>query len=394
MAKTNISPASESVRSFFASCPEMLFIAGLDGELVVCSDTLRQSLGLAPDQETSLTALAHPDDREAVAASLARLKGGGDPVQIDVRWQNGRGAYATLSYSARRSPEGDVVHGSLRPAAGAANGDARTAKLKGALLDCIANQVDMAVWAINPEGTFVYHDGKGVEKAGIRRGQLLGQNLFEVYSAAPEIIEGVNRALAGEEMHIYSGVHDLHWESWFSPVRGGDGRVEMVAGLTFNVTELRTTEEELRSKLLQIEKQQEVIRNLSTPIIEVWSGVLTLPLVGVVDSMRTADVMDALLTRIVDQQARYAILDLTGVNMVDSSVASNIIQLVTAIRLLGAEGIVAGIKPNVAQTMVSLGLDLSQIPTQRNLRAALAFCIQGMSREQQKQPPAGRPATG
>ncbi|AUX48876.1 anti-anti-sigma factor [Sorangium cellulosum] len=367
----------------------MLFIAGLDGELVHCSDAMRRSLGLAPDHETSLTALAHPEDREAVAASLAQLKGGGDPVQIDVRWQDGRGAYATLSYSARRSQEGDAVHGSLRPAAG----DARTARLKGELLDCIANQVDMAVWAIDREGTFIYHDGKGVEKAGIRRGELVGKNIFEAYRAAPEITEGVQRALAGEEMHIYSGVHGLHWESWFSPVRI-DGRVEMVAGLTFNVTELRMAEEELRAKLLQIDKQQEVIRNLSTPIIEVWSGVLTLPLVGVVDSMRTADVMDALLTRIVDQQARYAILDLTGVNMVDSSVASNIIQLVTAIRLLGAEGVVAGIKPNVAQTMVSLGLDLSQIPTQRNLRAALAFCIQGMSREQQRQPPAGKPSPG
>ncbi|WP_437949432.1 STAS domain-containing protein [Sorangium sp. So ce296] len=384
------SPATESIRSFFASCPEMLFVAKLDGELLHCTDSLRQAVGLAPDQETSLLALAHSEERDAVEATLARLRSGGDPVQLDVRVQDGRGAYAPMSYSLRRSPEGDAIHGSLRRVAGGTTDGASTARMKAKLLDCIADQMDIGVWAVDPQGTFIYHDGKGIEQAGVKRGALLGMDVFQVY-AGTEIAENLKQALTGKQMHAYNSAHDMHWESWFSPVFDADGAIQMVAGLTLNITELRRAEDDVRNKLMQIQRQQEVIRNLSTPIIEVWDGVLTLPLVGVVDSMRTADVLDALLTRIVDKQARYAILDLTGVDIVDSSVASNLIQLVTAIRLLGAEGVVAGIKPNVAMTMVQLGLDLSQIPTQRNLRAALAFCIGMMNGEQQKQAHAQKP---
>jgi rsbT co-antagonist protein RsbR len=203
-------------------------------------------------------------------------------------------------------------------------------------------------------------------------------NVFDVYAADAPTIRIMRQAIAGEEVHGFAGGHGMHWETWCTPVRGSDGNVELVAGLTLNITERRKAEEELRARLMQIDKQQEVIRSLSTPIIEVWDGVLTLPLVGVVDSTRTGEVMDALLARISDTQARFAILDLTGVDMVDSRVAGHVVGLVAAIRLLGAEGIVAGIKPNVAQAMVALGLDLSQIPTQRNLRAALAFCLRRM----------------
>ncbi|EYF05101.1 RsbR, positive regulator of sigma-B [Chondromyces apiculatus DSM 436] len=118
-----------------------------------------------------------------------------------------------------------------------------------------------------------------------------------------------------------------------------------------------------------------------TPIIEVWDGVLTLPMFGILDSMRTSEVMDNLLDRITTNSSRFAILDMTGVEVVDTGVAGYLIQLVNAIRLLGAEGIVAGIRPTVAQTMITLGADLSQITTHRNLRAALGYCIRAMSKE-------------
>ncbi len=136
-----------------------------------------------------------------------------------------------------------------------------------------------------------------------------------------------------------------------------------------------------------------MIRDLSTPIIEVWDGVLTLPMVGTVDSVRTAEVMDSLLAQIVEKRARFAILDLTGVEVVDTRVASHLIQLIQAIRLLGADGIVTGIQPTVAQTMVALGVDLSQLNTQRNLRAALNYAIRAMTSAQGASSAAG-PAPG
>jgi len=147
--------------------------------------------------------------------------------------------------------------------------------------------------------------------------------------------------------------------------------------------ELQRTEQELRDKLSLIERQQHELRALATPIIQVWDGVLTLPMIGVLDSARTAEVMDTLLEAIVRTGSRFAILDLTGVELVDTKTASYLLDLVAAIRLLGAEGIVAGIRSTVAQTIVSLGLDLVNITTLGNLRAALQYCIRRMSNERE-----------
>jgi rsbT co-antagonist protein RsbR len=152
-----------------------------------------------------------------------------------------------------------------------------------------------------------------------------------------------------------------------------------VIGFTLDISDAKQAEEELRVKLALIEQQQQVIRDLSTPILEVWSGVLALPMVGVVDSVRVSEVTEALLSRIVEKGARFAILDLTGVEVVDTKVAGHLVSIISAIRLLGAEGIVTGIQPTVAQTMFALGLDLSSVVTRANLRAGLGFCIRQMA---------------
>ncbi|HSO00684.1 MAG TPA: STAS domain-containing protein, partial [Candidatus Nanopelagicales bacterium] len=130
-----------------------------------------------------------------------------------------------------------------------------------------------------------------------------------------------------------------------------------------------------------IERQQEVIRNLETPILQVWDRVLTLPMIGVVDSRRAARVMDDLLAAVVRGRARFALLDLTGVDIVDTSTANHLIGMIRAVRLLGAEGIITGIRPDVAQTIVSLGVDLSSIVTVATLRDGLSLAIKRMSRE-------------
>ncbi|MFY0541418.1 STAS domain-containing protein [Nannocystis pusilla] len=131
----------------------------------------------------------------------------------------------------------------------------------------------------------------------------------------------------------------------------------------------------MRAKLDLIERQQEVIRQLSTPIIEVWDGVITLPIVGLVDTVRTAEIMDNLLQAVTRTRARFAILDLTGVEVVDTGTASHLIRMIQAIRLLGAEGILTGIHPTIAQTIVSLGVDLTRVAVFGKLRDALVFCL-------------------
>ncbi|HYU31474.1 MAG TPA: STAS domain-containing protein [Thermoanaerobaculia bacterium] len=130
---------------------------------------------------------------------------------------------------------------------------------------------------------------------------------------------------------------------------------------------------ELEAKLETIEMQQAAIRELSTPIIEVWTGVLCLPVVGVVDSQRSAEMTETLLETIVAKQARTAIVDITGIDVMDTKTADHFIKMARAVRLLGAECVISGINPGIAQTLTHIGVDLTGVRTMRNLRDALQF---------------------
>lgn len=132
---------------------------------------------------------------------------------------------------------------------------------------------------------------------------------------------------------------------------------------------------ELEAKLETIEMQQAAIRELSTPIIEVWGGVLCLPVVGVVDSQRSAEMTETLLETIVAKQARMAIVDITGIDVMDTKTADHFIKMARAVRLLGAECIVSGINPGIAQTLTHIGVDLTGVRTLRSLRDALQLYL-------------------
>jgi len=124
-----------------------------------------------------------------------------------------------------------------------------------------------------------------------------------------------------------------------------------------------------------IERQQQELLELSTPVVKLWDDVLALPIIGTLDSARTQIVMESLLTRIADMEAQIAIIDITGVPTVDTLVAQHLIKTVTAIRLMGAECIVSGVRPQIAQTIVHLGVHLGNLPTKANLADALALAL-------------------
>jgi len=124
-----------------------------------------------------------------------------------------------------------------------------------------------------------------------------------------------------------------------------------------------------------IHRQQEEMLELSTPVVKLWDGVLALPMIGTLDSQRTQVVMESLLQRIVDTGSEIAIIDITGVPTVDTLVAQHLLKTVTAIRLMGADAIISGVRPQIAQTIVHLGLDLQGIVTKANLADALALAL-------------------
>jgi len=164
------------------------------------------------------------------------------------------------------------------------------------------------------------------------------------------------------------------WLHNFVSLREIDG-TDIVGGFLFNVTERKEAEVNLKDKLRIIEEQQSAIQKLSTPIIEVWEGVLTVPILGVVDEQRAEQLMYTLLESVSRTACNYTIIDLTGVDAVDTRTASHLMKIVRAVQLLGAQSIVVGIRPEVAQTIVALGADLSSIVTLATLRQALLMCM-------------------
>lgn len=130
-----------------------------------------------------------------------------------------------------------------------------------------------------------------------------------------------------------------------------------------------------RSREEVIKRQQEELLELSTPVVKLWDGVLALPMIGTLDSQRTQVVMESLLQRIVDTGSEIAIIDITGVPTVDTLVAQHLLKTVTAIRLMGADCIISGVRPQIAQTIVHLGLDLQGIVTKASLADALALAL-------------------
>ncbi|MEZ4728109.1 MAG: STAS domain-containing protein [Caldilineaceae bacterium] len=139
---------------------------------------------------------------------------------------------------------------------------------------------------------------------------------------------------------------------------------------------LYTTELYQQSREEIIQRQQEEMMELSTPVVELWDGILALPLIGTLDSMRTQIIMENLLQRIVETGSTIAIIDITGVPTVDTLVAQHLLKTVAAARLMGADCIISGIRPQIAQTIVHLGVELNDVITKATLAAAFTVALQ------------------
>jgi rsbT co-antagonist protein RsbR len=152
---------------------------------------------------------------------------------------------------------------------------------------------------------------------------------------------------------------------------------------------LYTAEAYIKSREETIRRQQEEMLELSTPVVKLWDGILALPLIGTLDSARTQVVMESLLESIVQTNSQVAIIDITGVPTVDTVVAHHLLKTVTAARLMGADCIISGVRPQIAQTIVHLGINLLDITTKATLSDAFALAMKraGLTvvRQQNKQ---------
>jgi rsbT co-antagonist protein RsbR len=139
---------------------------------------------------------------------------------------------------------------------------------------------------------------------------------------------------------------------------------------------LLTTEASITAREELITRQQQELMELSTPVVKLWDGILALPIIGTLDSARTQVVMENLLQTVVATNSRFAIIDITGVPTVDTLVAQHLLKTITAARLMGAECIISGVRPQIAQTIVHLGINLEDVMTRANLSDAFGLALQ------------------
>jgi rsbT co-antagonist protein RsbR len=167
----------------------------------------------------------------------------------------------------------------------------------------------------------------------------------------------------------------------FAQLRKACRDAESLASETWTVTVLLdamglyTTEVYLKSREEIIRHQQEELLELSTPVVKLWDGILALPVIGTLDSARTQVLMESLLEAIVKTNSRVTIIDITGVPTVDTVVAQHLLKTITAARLMGADCIISGVRPQIAQTIVHLGINLSDVTTKATLAGAFKVAL-------------------
>ncbi|WP_438024172.1 STAS domain-containing protein [Sorangium sp. So ce233] len=208
---------------------------------------------------------------------------------------------------------------------------------------------------------------------GLDARELIGRSHYEVFPDVPEHWKAIHqRCLAGasegndEEPFLRSDGH-VEWGMWkIFPWYTATGEIGGIMLFTEVITKRKQLEDQLRM-------QAKTLLELSAPIVPLSQGVLVLPLVGALDAVRAQQMMENLLGKVVERQARVAIIDVTGVPHIDTTSASALLQVARAVRLLGAQVVLTGIRPEVAQAIVGLDIDLAGIVTRRDLQSGIAF---------------------
>ena len=236
---------------------------------------------------------------------------------------------------------------------------------------------DYAIVMLDPGGHVASWNAGAERFKGYRAEEIIGQHFSCFYPA-----EAVQRGLPEQELQAAAKDGRFEDEGWrvrkdgekfwanviISALRDKDGTLRGFSKVTRDLTERKQAEE-------QIQQQSREIMELSTPVMQVWQGVVVAPLIGSLDSNRTQQFMERLLNRIVETNSPVALVDITGVPTIDTQTAQHLIETISAVRLLGAQVVLTGVRPAIAQTLVHLGIDLTGIMTRSSLSAGLQVAL-------------------
>jgi PAS domain S-box-containing protein len=236
---------------------------------------------------------------------------------------------------------------------------------------------DYAIIMLDPTGHVVSWNAGAERFKGYRAEEIIGKHFSCFYPP-----EAIQRGLPEQELKVAAEKGRFEDESWrvrkdgkkfwasviISALRDKDGTLRGYSKVTRDLTERKQAEE-------RIQQQSKEIMELSTPVMQVWQGVVVAPLIGSLDSNRTQQFMERLLGRIVETNSPVALVDIMGVPTVDTQTAQHLIETISAVRLLGAQVVLTGVRPAIAQTLVHLGIDLSGIMTRSSLSAGLQVAL-------------------
>ncbi len=247
-----------------------------------------------------------------------------------------------------------------------------------AFLAAIVQSSDDAIIGKDLHGTILSWNAAATKMYGFSDEEAIGKSIRIVVppdreDEVPQILDKIRRGEFVdhyETMRMSKDARQFHVSLTVSPIRNEAGKIIGASTIARDISQRVQAEEALAQQRLV-----QAILDISTPVMQVWEGVVCAPLIGTLDSQRTQQLMERLLERIAETGASVALVDVTGVPSVDTQTARHIIETATAVKLLGGQVILTGIRPVIAQTLVHLGVDLSEIVTRSSLatgfRAAL-----------------------
>ncbi len=251
----------------------------------------------------------------------------------------------------------------------------------------VQNMKDYAICLLDPDGRIVSWPEGAQRMKGYTAEEVIGKQTSMFYSK-----EDVAAGKPQRKLEVAAKTGRFEEEDWryrkdgsrfwanvvVNAIRDKDEALIGFAQIIRDMTERRRHEEALA-------RQAREILEISTPVVQVWDGILLVPLIGTLDSQRTQQVMEKLLTQIAESNSPVALIDITGVPTIDTQTARHLVETVTAVRLLGSEVLLTGVRPAIAQTLVHLGIELSGVITRSSLASGLKQALEMLAHERQAQ---------
>jgi PAS domain S-box-containing protein len=367
---------ARALLAIFDAMDAALWTTDRDGRVTLSEGSALARVGLSPGEHVGRLFKDIYPGNPSIAERNARASAG-----EQIRHENVSDNTHWMTFHApARDERGELsgAHG-----LGLSIGDDLTLAKRGRALTDALERLPISIWAVDMAGVCVMIEGGLLALIGATREMLLGKDLFAMYRARgqEDLVDALSRSLKGEVLTLEHANATMGrvLRSRYAPVHDGGGRIVGACAVTEDITVQRDLERELRAQLELVATQQRAIAELGTPIIEVWQDILAVPVVSTLDPARAERLLDALLEAVSARQARFALLDLTGVETVDTHTAQHLVRVIEAVGLLGCEGLITGIRPSVAETLVALGVDLSKVRTLRSLKDALRFCARESS---------------